>query len=77
MPQAFADRMQGNWRQAVVRAGAATDATILDLRSQFCPDQMCSTMIEGVNLYADAVHVSVAKSEQLIPEFTEAMSRVT
>jgi hypothetical protein len=77
MPQSFADRMQGNWRQAVVRAGAATGATILDLRSHFCPGQLCSTMIEGVNLYADAVHISIAKSEQLIPDFTEAMRRVT
>ena len=73
MPRAFADRMQGNWRQAVGRAGAATGATVLDLRSQFCPDDLCSTMLEGVNLYADPGHISVAKSEQLIPDFTEAI----
>jgi len=65
------DLLQGRTRAAVVDAANRSGATVLDLRSYFCPDDVCVTTRGNLNLYLDDIHISVPASSDLIPTFTD------
>ena len=58
---------------ALDAAATATGASILDLREDLCPDGTCTTWRDGVGVYRDEDHLSVAESAALAPRFTEAI----
>lgn len=49
------------------------DAEIVSLINSLCPDQVCVSEIDGVFLYRDTEHLSVAGSEIVAPVFTRAL----
>ncbi len=69
MPQAYADENQSAARYAVNAVGEATGATVVDLRSHFCPQKTCVTQIGGTYLYRDAGHISIGAALGLTPIF--------
>ncbi|MEN9989913.1 MAG: hypothetical protein RL508_892 [Actinomycetota bacterium] len=42
------------------------NVTTLDLRSVFCPDDLCSPIINGITVYRDKSHISNAFSQTLV-----------
>jgi peptidoglycan/LPS O-acetylase OafA/YrhL len=65
------DVLQGRTRATLVNAADASGATVLDLRSYFCPDGVCVTQRGDTNLYLDDIHISVDASEELAPIFAK------
>jgi hypothetical protein len=65
------DVLQGRTRAAVIEAADRSGSDVLDVRSYFCPDDVCVTKRGALNLYLDDIHISVQASEDLIPTFTD------
>ena len=73
MPVTLVDELQGDLRAGLERVAAEEGAYVLDLRHLVCPDATCSTASQDGFLYMDPWHISVATSEALIPDFTQAI----
>jgi peptidoglycan/LPS O-acetylase OafA/YrhL len=74
MPQDLADANQRAMRDALVRVGEQTGATVVDLRDYFCPDATCTTQLDDLYLYRDDGHISIGASRALGPLFTSALT---
>ena len=75
MPRSFADAMQASSRAANLRAVEGTRATLLDLRDELCPGDVCSTVHDGKVWYQDSGHLSVEGSRSLADRFTEVIRK--
>lgn len=69
------EQRQGAVRAAVDQAAQFTGAEVLDPRDSLCSDEWCSTHADGVTVYRDASHISVAKSEAMARDFCGALAR--
>jgi len=65
------DVLQARTRATVAKTAETSGATVLDLRSYFCPNDVCVTRIGEINLYLDDVHISVEASKNLAPIFAQ------
>ncbi len=61
------------WRHALISAGAETNTPVLDLTDAFCDANLCFGARDGLVLYRDNSHISVAASNALTPRLLEAM----
>jgi hypothetical protein len=76
MPLRVADAVQRIERSSLRTIAAKTGSGVWDPRSFFCADGECRTYRYGVNLYRDALHISVEASQMLAPSLAEALDRV-
>lgn len=60
-------------RAALREVAAATGATVLDLRDQFCSTDGCPSRSGEMILYRDRGHISVPASTSLADEFSQAI----
>lgn len=67
------DKVQAETRDAVVEVASRTSATVLDVRDYFCPDGICATSRDGIQLYRDDIHISVPASRDLAALFVTAL----
>ena len=75
LPRGDALRQQGLAREVVTRVAGRTGSTTLDLWDFFCRGETCQTQREGLILYRNWNHVSVAASHALTGRFREALVR--
>ena len=61
-------------RRIIETAASDTGASVLDLLAVMCPDGTCSIALDGVVLYRDNDHLSVAASTGLVPEFVKVLT---
>ncbi len=74
MSREFADANQKAARTGIAEAAKATGADVLDLRSYFCPQNVCTTQFGDLYLYRDDGHISIGASAQLAPLITAALA---
>ena len=71
-----AEREQGPSRAVLQRVAQSTGASIVDPWVELCdPDRLCRTSRDGVALYRNWSHISVAASRVLAPAFAEALGQ--
>jgi peptidoglycan/LPS O-acetylase OafA/YrhL len=75
VPIAQMDLLQQGTRAAIVHVAEKTGASVFDPRSLFCDGVSCRTRLDGVELYLDDIHLSVAASELLRQQFVDAIGR--
>ena len=56
--------------QGVAQTGGVS---LIDLRSEFCDDEVCSNSREGELVYQDRTHIAVAESLRLAHMFAEKL----
>jgi len=76
VPQAQEDAAQARTLDALEKIAEATDSTTMNLRSHFCWDGLCRTNDGDRWLYEDGIHISVAESESLAPEFAHVLKEI-
>lgn len=64
-------------RSAVLAAGESTGARVLDLADLICPDGECLSQRDGMPIYRDADHITVAMSVALAPLFGDVLTQVS
>ena len=60
--------------QMLVAAAQATDSTVLDFRSRFCPQGVCRTNTGNTWMFIDGYHITVGARESLAPFFVNALT---
>ncbi len=76
MPLDWANMEQSLSRSVIQRVGAATGASTIDFRSEFCGEGVCQTQSQAMLNYRDGRHLTVAASKALVPQFTDVLSRL-
>lgn len=73
MPREYVDQSQETSRASLMRIGVATGARIVDPSRAFCSDSSCGTQFQGLSVYSDRSHISVAASGALAALFEDAL----
>lgn len=76
MPLSVADKRQSRALAAEHRAVEDAGAHYVDLRSEICPDDRCTTFRDGVWIYRDGLHLSTTFSHQLAPALAAELRRI-
>ena len=74
MPLAEANENEALPRKAFEDVAARNGALLIDLRDFFCPDDVCTTQLDGTYLYRDDGHISIAASKALAEKFRGALA---
>jgi peptidoglycan/LPS O-acetylase OafA/YrhL len=74
MPLSDANANEAAARQAFTDVAKRDGALLIDLRDFFCPDGLCTTELDGMYLYRDDGHISIAASRALAGTFTQAFA---
>ena len=73
MPLREAEMEQGAGWNVIREVAEENGARTLDVSHSICPSDSCLTFRDGTWIYRDSVHLSVAGSELLVPNFVEAL----
>jgi peptidoglycan/LPS O-acetylase OafA/YrhL len=65
------------WHDAITLAGAETNSPVLELTDEFCDEFSCFGARDGLVLYRDSSHISVAASKALSSNFVAAIKGAT
>ena len=75
VPRGEIDPKEELGRTAVTTVANDTGATVVDIASYQCPDEVCGVAYYGLPIYQDTHHITVALSRELSPEFEEALKQ--
>jgi len=73
-PLESVEKVQSATRVVIDEVAASTGSAIFDPRGFFCSSTMCSTERNGVAMYHDDVHISVAASRLLEPLWIDVLA---
>jgi hypothetical protein len=70
-------KAHADWFNVLREAGAQTSTPVLDITDEFCDASVCIGARDGIMMYRDSSHISVAASELLAPAFTNAITQAS
>lgn len=75
LPLSVISGLQDPLRREILRISEETGAQVVDLRSEYCVEEVCTPEPRGRLAYKDSTHISHNESLRLIPRFVEELIR--